>query len=302
MVVAGAFALLALADLAGLSWPLSWHTHDDACYNEMFCEPARKGWLIGHLGNTMSNWVYLYAGICILISAPSSVFWAADIVFGVNLILLTICSVIWHSSNAPKSHYVDLWSMDSCIVYLILRNLAVAILWLVKPHIWVASSVCLILYLMAIHFIMIARCGPALAYCYGKGPLDLHCEWSGRQRLMAGDLDMTGACLFWGMPAVYMIIPALVQIFVIKSSGSVVAASIAGLSLGVGWSYRMLERFCMDGCGPMNWACNLPSTLLRTVVAALVSPTAQMHMLTGVTLLFGYAWVRSMDHEVLAAL
>ena len=70
--------------------------------------------------------------------------------FGVLLLILAVLSVIWHSSNAPDSRkytnisikfldaapvacdstsdrllviteYIDLWSMDSCIAYLIVR-------------------------------------------------------------------------------------------------------------------------------------------------------------------------------------
>lgn len=42
-------------------------------------------------------------------------------VFGFMLMVLAVLSVVWHSSNAPTAQYIDLWSMDSCIVYLIVR-------------------------------------------------------------------------------------------------------------------------------------------------------------------------------------
>jgi len=301
-VVAGAFLLLAVADLAGLTWPLSWRTDSDSCYSEMFCEPPRPGRLVRHLGNTISNYIYLFTGVVVLLSASQSNFWAADSVFGVCLLWLGCCSIIWHASNAPKSHYVDLWSMDCCIAYLILRNIGMVVLWLIKPYSdiggGIANGFCLLLYLYAIYMIMLERCGPGLSFCRGKGPLDSRCIWSGRRRLAAGDMNIAGVCVFWGMPALYMIIPALVQCFAIKASGSIVATTIAGLTLAVGWSYRMVERFCLDGCVPMNLVLQLPASSFRTVAAAVVSPTAQLHWLTGFTLLFGYAWVRSIDQEI----
>jgi hypothetical protein len=49
-------------------------------------------------------------------------------VFGIMLLILAALSVIWHSSNAPDSQYVDLWSMDSCIAYLIVRIASTGVL------------------------------------------------------------------------------------------------------------------------------------------------------------------------------
>ena len=42
-------------------------------------------------------------------------------VFGIMLMVLAVLSVVWHSSNAPAAQYIDLWSMDSCVAYLIVR-------------------------------------------------------------------------------------------------------------------------------------------------------------------------------------
>ena len=64
----------------------------------------------------------------------------------------------------------------------------------------------------------------------------------------------------------------------------------------------MFDRWLFDGFAPIN-AINAAigrrngntAGGLLTVLAALLSPTAILHAFTGVTLLAGYAHVRSMD-------
>ena len=62
-------------------------------------------------------------------------FLVADTIFGVMLLILASLSVIWHASNAPKSQYIDLWSMDSCIAYLIIRCACQGVLVLLIAHV-----------------------------------------------------------------------------------------------------------------------------------------------------------------------
>ena len=140
--IAAALPLLALAAAETLNllgaldppaaWPRSWSTSNTRCYHEMFCEPTRPGLcvLVRRPGNTYSNCVYFLGSACILLSllrhrAPgdpgTDPFWVADAVFAFMLGALGALSTVWHSSNAPVSHYLDLWSMDSCIVFLIVR-------------------------------------------------------------------------------------------------------------------------------------------------------------------------------------
>ena len=116
------------------------------------------------------------------------------------------------------------------------------------------------------------------------------------------------------MPVVYMIIPTLVMACGLHNAGSVAAGTVMLVSLVIGWSWRMLERFAMDGCGPMNAVHALQARWLTqqrpvsgvqervlsavlTTLAALVSPTAVLHFFTGVTLLFGFLMVRSLDAD-----
>ena len=94
------------------------------------------------------------------------------------------------------------------------------------------------------------------------------------------------------------------QVCGIGSIGSGVAAGMVTCSLTVGWSIRMFERFCLDGWLPMQWAVGNATGILplwRVLLAAFVSPTAVLHFSTGVTLLFGYAWMRAIEDAAQSA-
>ena len=119
-------ALLILDVLSGcvsrISWPAAWHCENTRCYDEMFCEPARANALVRRPGNAYSNCLYLFDACIVLVSIDaSSPFALADALFGGMLLLLSIFSTLWHASHAPKVHYLDLWAMDSCIAYLLVR-------------------------------------------------------------------------------------------------------------------------------------------------------------------------------------
>eukprot|EP01006_Ploeotia_vitrea_P007145 TRINITY_DN16150_c0_g1_i1.p1 TRINITY_DN16150_c0_g1~~TRINITY_DN16150_c0_g1_i1.p1 ORF type:complete len:287 (-),score=29.00 TRINITY_DN16150_c0_g1_i1:109-969(-) len=286
----------------------------------MFCEPRRNK-LVSHVGNTYSNIVYLFAGICVLLSCclgvttdaagePTTtgggggVFWLPDAVFGVMLMLLGLFSVLWHSSNAPKSHYPDLFTMDACIAYLIIRNAAMVLLAL-SSSVSCAMYVCLGLYIFFLTRISRFRLGNGY-YMFNSGPWDYCCRFSGRRRLTDNDMDINGVCLFSAMPCFYMVIPTLLQVFVVKSVGSMYAGTIASTALAFGWSVRMFERFCLDGWWLQNAIIpnnqKTPPTTLQVLGSAVVSPTGTLHWTTGLTLLFGYVWVRSLDQVILSTM
>jgi hypothetical protein len=110
-------------------WPASWQCSNRRCYDEMFCEPTRP-WpaLIRRPGNVLSNAIYLYGSCLVLLGSwqLAHTFCVPDALFGIMLLILFVLSVIWHASNAPTSQYIDLWSMDSTIAYLIVRFLSLA--------------------------------------------------------------------------------------------------------------------------------------------------------------------------------
>jgi hypothetical protein len=198
-----------------------------------------------------------------------SVFWCWS-VFGVMLLALAVLSVVWHSSNAPNAQYIDLWSMDSCIAYLIVRITstgAVSTLQAASVSRHTAEDVgawcCAILYLSLV-------CTNALYWRANHRARWLHgaCPFSGRARLQAqidgkmssyykssgylhdsggAEMHTVGAALYAGMPIIYVALPTLIQIAAIGSLGSLMASTVAATSLTLGWSLRMLERFCMDG-------------------------------------------------------
>ncbi|CAB9516994.1 expressed unknown protein [Seminavis robusta] len=301
-------------------WPTAWKTDNTLCYHDMFAEPTRFGRLLRRPGNTLSNGTYLLASLCVLWSSlfhRQSVFWMSDILYGIMLFLLAVFSNLWHASNAPWSQYPDLWSMDSCISYLIIRCVCFGVMCQLRKVLLynqsetIAAVTCLLIYMVVI---------AALAkYNYGffqKGWLDGHCPFSARMLLMgkgdwfgAGQRDchVVWVCAFATLPVFYTALPTLINVMLATSTGSVTAANWAFRCLVIGWTYRMWERFVMDGCVLMNWFlvvpqpkgnhndCSSKPNVLLTIGAAICSPTAVMHFFTGLTLLTGYMHARSCE-------
>lgn len=121
-LTAAVFTVLIWTDaktkLRPFPWPEVWETDNNACYNDMFCEPTRQNRLIRRPGNTLSNFVYLQLGFMILMSTlshglprgnnldePPMIYGLllSDFIFGVMLIILSVSSIIWHSCNAMVS-------------------------------------------------------------------------------------------------------------------------------------------------------------------------------------------------------
>lgn len=333
-VTVALFAALFAADAAGALWPASWNTSQSRCYDQMFSEPRRHGRLVAHVGNTLSNAVYFLASLLVLrssLSSTSAFCSFADALFGAMLLLLAIMSVLWHACNPPKVHYLDLWSMDACIVFLIVRTVATGIVGSGIAAPFTVSIITFLVYSLLIFRIALKRCGGvSLSYIFGgfgSGPLDAQCTFSARGRLAGGNpntMNTADICAYWALPAIYMIVPTLMQVMAIGSTGSVVAGTICSSTLVVGWTVRMFERFTLDGWGrhvmrtdprsslelidtkgEADGKTPLPVTdanglsFAHLAWAAAVSPTAVLHWTTGLTLLFGYAWVRTLDQAVL---
>lgn len=73
-------------------------------------------------------------------------------------------------------------------------------------------------------------------------------------------------------------------------------------SLVVGWTLRVFERFMLDGWLPINMVKPKDGenwTWWRLLLAALFSPTAILHWATGITLLYGFVLVRSIDRDLM---
>lgn len=293
-------------------YPLSWKTQNTKCYTEMFMEPTRQHRLIRRPGNTLSNATYLFAAGCILASSLSNrdnSFWMADVLFGVMLLVLFISSVLWHGTNAPWTQYVDLWSMDSCILYLILRNACfggqrILLKFLSDDSFQpIGGYACVFFYAW-----VILRLAKWQFSHFHKGYLHGGCSFSVRNRVMGTsdvwgqghqDIDMSVICGYAALPVFYAALPTLVNLVLFRSTGSTLAVHWTFRTLVLGWTYRMWERWTLDG----NWIVHqvdkrLPPSVLKTVVMAIVSPTAVLHALTGVTLLAGYMHSKSIDSLV----
>jgi hypothetical protein len=374
-ITAAFFGILLILDAAihhvvGITNPWS------SIYYEMFAEPIRQGRLIRRLGNTLSNALYLFQAVLLLQSTigrhhhhHDNLFVVGDAMFGIMLFVLALSSTFWHSSNTPFSQYIDLWSMDACIIYLILRTLSVGLYILVlraAQHFnnqemaawWEASScaswVCVLLYLYRI----VAR-GKMTYRRYQSRWLHGHCPFAIRARLASSvtihkqqqqqqqsrrinangggessternnstsarrstsfdtpptlppdapaPIGVLDICLYANLPVLYMLLPIFVMGPVMQTIGSKFAAEWTCGSLVVGWSYRMWERWALDGCAPSNFVqtkmlrnngTNSLTMCLWTVAGAVVSPTSVLHIMTGVTLIAGYAHVRSMELSI----
>jgi hypothetical protein len=321
------FVLLICAHFLGAVWPARWYDaaanpHAVATYEEMFSEPlsqpdpkGQRRFLIARWGNTLSNFVYFATSTTILHSVAST--WGsssapyswADGLFGLNLLLLSVFSVVWHGSNYNKEHYLDLWAMDHAILYLILRFAAFgASLALGERWVWVPPV--LFCFYGATFLASLKNNLEHSLSPFGEGKYDTHMAVSGRRRLAfvhddgTPDIGVLGMCLFGGLPVLYLV-PAASAMHFSSAAGSLVALRWVSSSLAIGWSYRMLERFCVDGNGPMAAIAGrlektprgLRAATLR-FVAALISPTAVLHWTTGITLLAGFVHVRTVDHQL----
>ena len=335
------FSLLVLVHYLGFNWPQHWYDatinkYSTSCYDEMFVEPlsssdlfyrGRGTRIIARMGNTLSNISYLFAALCVTHTAmatwSNNLYCYADTLFGINLLLLSLFSTLWHAANYNKQHYLDLWVMDHAILYLIMRYMAMGLaLWVPLIESYVPSSLFLF-YLIT--FMVAFKTYICECWCeYGAGMFDKCFTPSGRRRLTQidkhGQTDMTvaGMCLFTGLPIFYMALPSWVM-WSMRRIGDPLALKTLTMFLTVAWTYRMLERFCVDGLPFMesinqqlamgvkdkykagkghalNWAA-AHRGLLR-LLAAIISPTAVLHWLTGLCLLAGYVHVRSLDEEI----
>ena len=355
-VTAGLFGLLFLVDVAGrllgagwpnktlrvapalIDWPQSWDTANTRCYDDMFAEPTRPRSLVRRPGNVYSNALYLFGALVVLAGCFTGThayhtFWVADAMFGTMLFILALLSVIWHASNAPTSQYIDLWSMDSCIAFLLVRFLALAAAGSKSPKSSPASSPaspiarwspvattdaeaesyaawgCAALFAAVILF------NGKLQYAsFTQRGLHGACPFSGRKMLRDNpQLGVMGICTFACLPFYYMILPCVLQVAALGSVGSVVAMTVAAGALVVGWTVRMSERFCVDGniimnairdaqeSGHASGALSWLTEPALTAAAAVASPTASLHFFTAITLVLGYCHARTVDAEVLLA-
>ena len=235
------------------------------------------------------------------------------------LLILTVASTLWHASHAPKVHYIDLWSMDSTIAYLIIRETCTgARIYLQNAGApweearWYAGTACALLFGLTILGNGYKQyLDSAASFLDGPGG----CPLSGRNRLLGRSPLATPTvlevALFGGLPVVFMTLPTMAMAFALGSVGSVVGLEAMLVTLCFGWTYRLSERFVLDGNPLMKWVEARRAMLGRhaepgrlsqqmaslglTTLAALASPTQILHTACGLCLLFGFTHARSLD-------
>lgn len=328
LVTGGVCVLLIIADVltAGPEtckthpFPASWKCDNTVCYHEMFSEPTRFGRLLRRPGNSLSNAPYLLACLCALASVAAqqlgsaenqklyNPFWLADAEFGILLFLLALTSLLWHGTNAPWSQYPDIWSMDCCIVYLIVRNICMGILGCLWKYTstnpetakTVAGGACFVIYT-----VVVILGGQNKYSWYEKGTLHGSCPFAVRSRLagkpsLGGEkkaLSISELAIFAAMPFLYILIPMILQLFLLKSTGSRTSYDFLARTLVVGWTARLFDRWVLDGFPFINYFLAMKPGLVRTVGAAIFSPTGNLHFWTGLTLVCGYVHARTVDQS-----
>ena len=323
MIVADA-ALGMIGNDSRCPWPKSW-SPNPKLYDEQFLEPARIQRLLKRPGSVLSNAPFLLGSLCVLAAVATSltstnyknnhILWLADLQFGLMLFALAASSCLWHGSNAPWTRYPDHLSMDCSILYLIVRSICLGVLAVLVNHCGVPPGVAK------------GLAGTACAGIYGRlvyssykqnllkyqhrylhGPT---CPFSVRARLsgtsnMFGmgqkDFRISHVAFFAALPFLYTLIPILIQIFLLKTRGSVLAGNLCAQTLIVGWTYRLSERFALDGNVIMNYILRQQPSRLRTIGAAVFAPTASLHFFCGITLVAGYIQARSLESDVWAVM
>jgi len=271
-----------IVDSCGFSWPAWWNVDHTCTYHVMFCEPTQNSRLVRHPGNAYSNIVYAFNGFLVLLlqQTHTSPLRIPDACFASALIAHAVASFLWHASNAPKVHYVDLAAMDSVIIYLQIRCACVVMRRWCRLTASVEALLCAAMFVLAIAYQVELN-----MHRWQVGAMDSGFP-TGRSRLAAeGGLPLVEVCLFILMPLLYYAVPC-VAMMACQSVGSLPLAIVSLVSLFIGWEVHLLERWALDGlCVPS------PGLL-----GAATSPTAIFHASTGVTLLAGYLHVRSLEH------
>ncbi len=115
---------------------------------------------------------------------------------------------------------------------------------------------------------------------------------------------------FFALMPVFQNVPSWVlSKSVFHTVGSVCMVRVVNMTLTVGWVYRLLERWALDGCHLLHFcekkinAAEKKGSVMEssfwTIVAAIVSPTAALHFWTGITLIAGYCHARSLEISVI---
>eukprot|EP00812_Abedinium_dasypus_P016158 NODE_985_length_1280_cov_222.315918.p2 GENE.NODE_985_length_1280_cov_222.315918~~NODE_985_length_1280_cov_222.315918.p2 ORF type:complete len:383 (-),score=102.18 NODE_985_length_1280_cov_222.315918:118-1104(-) len=275
---AAAVAAVAFADAAGVRWPKAMGAELTRTYEELFCEPARPHGFVRHLGNAYSNAIYVFEGVLFLACqrGNTSPFCLPDVALGVLAVVHAVASFVWHASNAPKSHYVDLALMNTLIQCIFVRGGCTALSVLLGLR---GAAVCFSLIALAS-----AVCNTQHAVMlWSTGLLDDGCPVPCKEIGFRGK-GVTTAALFVGRPIGCILMPAI-PMCCLRSVGCLPILQLTLAAFALGFAICVFERYALGGV-------ELPKS---PWLAAMLSPTAIMHVLSGAALIGSYFHCRSQD-------
>ncbi|KAL7452659.1 hypothetical protein ACHAWC_004386 [Mediolabrus comicus] len=286
------WADLSAAKLGPFRWPIHWDTDNNACYDDMFCEPSRNDRLIRRPGNTLSNFFYLFFAIVVIASSVArafneekKMFILSDALFGIMLFILSISSTLWHACNC-------LWSHASCLLIYLTHIILNGRNWMQKHNDQFWHN----------------HCPLAVRNRLPNSPY-VHNASDTSNKMSLGPIALYEVYLFALLPVIHNAPSWILAACIFESFGSLCLARILNVSLTVGWVYRMTERWAFDACRHMllisekiesaeSRGEGLKAFIWRTLAATL-SPTAALHYCTGVTIIAAFCHSRSVEMTML---
>ena len=232
---------------------------NNQCYEEMFSEPIRLGRLLRSPGNALSNAVYFFGALLILLSASRSLqllperfclpcnhsdrysgstFLIFDVLFGLDLLILSIASTLWHGSNSTLSHYIDLWSMDCCIISVPIRNITYAALVIsIKVMRWDPAHAKFIMrWLSALSYLVVILLYGRFYYklwkkkwLHGPCPLSTRARLSGTSDIFGmghKDVFVSEVCIFAALAVILVVMGPIIEASLVGDVGSLVTSTI----------------------------------------------------------------------------
>lgn len=124
-------------------------------------------------------------------------------------------------------------------------------------------------------------------------------------------LGIVEVYLFALMPVLNNIPSWILIKTIFHSIGSVCLVRVVNISLMLGWTYRLFERWALDGCLHILFCTekiemadkkgNHFQSFVWMALAAMLSPTAALHFWTGITLVAAFCHMRSLEIVVLTS-
>ena len=297
----------------------------DECYRTMFGELNRgRGRLVRCVGNTYSNFMYLWMSFVILLSHENSAkFYNSDFLFGVMLFILGISSTMWHATHIRFVQYIDIWSMDAVILYFFLRFPCMLLLPSERK-----DSVC-----TTIYSLLILSNAKRVVTQYQNKFLHFICPYAGRTRLLhmiqkeelqhkqhkdqenirykfqllppidvPQHVGIVDICVFSLFPVVKLALLGGLILYIQHNTSIVIKVPSTLLNRTVrpllfGWTYRLLDQWILDYIPYQSCFKNKKHTLHTILISAFLSPTSVFHFLTGVCLWNGFLLALHLDQK-----